>query len=107
MKFKIWHAENVRDSFFYSKDGKIWNQRQVLNSMKNWEYKMVGEIEISHVSNENVEDSLDMVYNYSQNIEDHWNKNKPCRSTSVGDVIETENESLYVVASYGFDKLEI
>jgi hypothetical protein len=69
---------------------------------------MVGEIDIPFRGGPtSIITYLDSAYNYSQNNGSPWNESKPCRSTSVGDVIETENEGFYVVASCGFDELEM
>ena len=38
----------------------------------------------------------------SQNFSSHWNKKRPCRSTSVGDVIRDGNE-LHLVKGIGFE----
>lgn len=51
-------------------------------------------------------DSLNDAFKKSQNFDDHWNPENPCRSTSVGDVIQFDNES-YIVAGMGFRLLSI
>lgn len=45
--------------------------------------------------------SLEMAFRESQNFEFHWNSDSPCRSTSVGDVIELNNK-FYMVCNTGF-----
>ena len=49
-------------------------------------------------------DSLEHAYTLSQNLEETWNKNEPCRSTSIGDVIRFKND-LFLVHDFGFKKL--
>lgn len=45
--------------------------------------------------------SLNQAYALTQNHEWPWNVNAPCRSTSVGDVIECDGK-FYMVAGIGF-----
>lgn len=45
--------------------------------------------------------SLNQAYALTQNLEWPWNINSPCRSTSVGDVIECDGK-FYMVAGIGF-----
>lgn len=49
-------------------------------------------------------ESLEDAYQKSQNFDRHWNKYAPCRSTSVGDVIQ-EDDVDYVVAGVGFNAI--
>lgn len=49
--------------------------------------------------------SLEQAFALSQNIEENWNPTNPCRSTSVGDVIQDDND-FYMVCGIGFQKLE-
>jgi hypothetical protein len=48
--------------------------------------------------------SLEMAFNKSQNLEFSWNINDPCRSTSIGDVIESNNK-FYMVCATCFKEL--
>lgn len=48
--------------------------------------------------------SLEMAYRLSQNMEWPWNINSPCRSTSIGDLIECNNK-FHMVCSFGFKEL--
>lgn len=48
--------------------------------------------------------TLTDAFTRSQNFDDHWNPNHPCRSTSVGDVIQND-EGYFMVAGFGFTKL--
>lgn len=44
----------------------------------------------------------------SQNFDEHWNPTNPCRSTSVGDVIQgegPEGEGFYMVKGLGYELL--
>lgn len=52
-----------------------------------------------------VANSLQMAYELSQNMEAPWNYHNPCRSTSVGDVIEYDGQ-FHMVCNWGFRKLE-
>ena len=45
--------------------------------------------------------SLEQAFIRSQNLEFYWNAESPCRSTSIGDVIET-NGKFHMVCSTGF-----
>lgn len=49
-------------------------------------------------------ESLEEAYQASQNLTDQWNPTNPCRSTSIGDVIQ-DDEDFYVVAEIGFIQL--
>lgn len=48
--------------------------------------------------------SVEEAYRLSQNTEQPWNMNQPCRSTSVGDCIETNNR-FFMVCNTGFQEL--
>ncbi len=50
------------------------------------------------------DDALEAIYCRTQNLSAPWNPNAPCRSTSVGDVMEIEGE-YYSVAPCGFTRL--
>jgi hypothetical protein len=51
-------------------------------------------------------ESLEHAFVRSQNLERHWNQQSPCRSTSVGDVIQSEDNNIdYLVAGIGFKAL--
>lgn len=48
--------------------------------------------------------SLEEAFRLSQNGEKPWNEAKPCRSTSVGDIIQAP-DGFYMVKNIGFQKL--
>lgn len=48
--------------------------------------------------------SLEEAFVNAQNIDDEWNPTNPCRSTSVGDVIQAD-DGFYMVCSTGFKLL--
>jgi len=50
------------------------------------------------------DDALEYAYCKTQNIDGPWNPSSPCRSTSVGDVLELDGKH-YVVAPIGFTML--
>lgn len=50
--------------------------------------------------------SMEEAFQLSQNIEEPWNTVHPCRSTSVGDVIQ-EDDKLYMVCNVGFKELTL
>lgn len=50
--------------------------------------------------------SLEEAYRLAQNEEDVWNAVAPCRSTSVGDVIQ-DGDSFHMVLGKGFRQLLI
>ena len=49
---------------------------------------------------------LDHAFSKSQNIERYWNRHKPCRSASVGDVIE-HNGVMHMVCNIGFKRINV
>lgn len=51
-------------------------------------------------------DSLDEAFTLSQNFEEYWNFLNPCRSTSVGDVIQSD-KGFYMVCGSGYKLLDI
>ena len=51
-------------------------------------------------------DDLEQAFAKSQNSVRYWNRSKPCRSVSVGDVIE-ENGNMHMVCNFGFKKISI
>lgn len=51
--------------------------------------------------------SPEEAFKKSQNFEKPWNPNNPCRSTSVGDIIETPDGRILLVKGVGFDELEL
>ena len=48
-----------------------------------------------------VAESLEQAFVRSQNLDRHWNQKKPCRSTSVGDVIQVDDTD-YLVTGTSF-----
>lgn len=50
-------------------------------------------------------DTLNEAYALSQNVDEPWNKYKPCRSTSVGDVIQAP-DGFHLVCNVGFCKID-
>ena len=79
--YKIHHATS--ESMF----SHVENQPRIL----------VGQIEAS---------SIDDAYFKTQNWNEPWNMATPCRSTSVGDVIESD-EGFYMVCGIGFKLLDV
>ena len=57
--------------------------------------KLVGSVEAA---------SLEEAFRLSQNGEKPWNEQKPCRSTSVGDMIHG-SDGYYLVKNVGFELL--
>ena len=49
-------------------------------------------------------ESLDEAYSKSQNFSGPWNPTNPCRSTSVGDIIQ-DDDKFYMVCGIGFKLL--
>jgi hypothetical protein len=47
---------------------------------------------------------LEDAYVKTQNLKEYWNKENPCRSTSIGDVIEIDDK-YYMVKSIGFEDI--
>lgn len=105
MKVTIYHCEDTRESFFYRTDAKEFKSHDKICQMfLDGDYKQVGVIEDWVVPPGSV--SLDCAYEQSQNIDSPWNPATPCRSTSVGDILEEDGE-FWIVAPHGFDKLDI
>lgn len=50
--------------------------------------------------------SIEEAYAKTQNLDRHWNYNKPCRSTSVGDVIQVDDQN-FLVTNVGFKQIEL
>ena len=106
----IYHAKNTRDSFFYCKNGEIYNQQQALEAFKNDGYTSEGILNIPHEydnkqSETELEHLLETAYIKSQNDTPSWrNREHKSRSTSVGDILQIEAD-LYIVSSFGFEKL--
>jgi hypothetical protein len=67
------------------------------------DFENVGAIE---VDNESVNQALGQAFHKSQNIEDAWRPDRPCRSTSVGDVMKF-GEQWYEVMGVGFRRVEV
>jgi hypothetical protein len=51
-------------------------------------------------------ESIEEAFELSQNIDKSWNIAHPCRSTSVGDVIQN-GDKLFIVCNVGFKELKI
>jgi hypothetical protein len=49
---------------------------------------------------------LEEAYFKSQNMDRHWNPKKPCRSTSIGDVIQFDDRN-FMVAGTGFKPIQL
>ena len=61
---------------------------------RNSEFEMVGIVKaVSH----------NAVFTATQNFEEHWNTDEPCRSTMVGDVIEDITRDLETPICYRID----
>lgn len=102
----IYHAKSI-DAFFYREDGNIFNKTRALQDFTLGNYDRVADRQTEETP---VELLLNRCYRETQNIEAPWNNHKPCRSTSVGDIIaifpDGQDMELYIVASVGFDKLK-
>ena len=47
-------------------------------------------------------ETVGVAYHKTQNLTETWNKEKPCRSVSIGDVIVDENYNKIMVIGVGF-----
>lgn len=56
--------------------------------------KLVGTVEAN---------CLEDAYQASQNIGHNWNELSPCRSSSIGDAIQSPEGNVYVVMGMGFE----
>lgn len=108
MLVKIFQASETlfRDSCDYRRGGRFFNQAKAIAAVATREttgaYKFAGAIDCP-VGDRNA--VLEHAYSRSQNGEIAWNLTTPCRSTSVGDILMID-EDAYIVASFGFDKLD-
>ena len=104
MKYTLYHANDalVMNSFFYGEKSVIYNKRSALAAFNLGDYEEVRVFELD----ENTSDLAvcNWIYAKSQNIHEPWKLNT--RSTSVGDIIRFETGELYIVAAYGFDRLQ-
>lgn len=100
----IFHSTNTRDTAFYGCD-EIITKADILDAVDNNSdlYDMAAIVDT---------DTLGKAYDLTQNIDKLWTENKEVdchtdrpRSTMVGDVIIAP-DGVYVVASFGFDKLK-
>lgn len=106
---KVYHitAESVWPETYFS----IASGRASLESVKdvlagkveNLRYELVAEVDC---------DDLDDAYRLTNSIDEYWGENEGvtdltdgCRSTSVGDILETSTGYKYVVANFGFESL--
>lgn len=95
----LYHADNTRDSFFFGR-GDLYTAKDALKAFWSGEY--------SHVATMDVPEGvsgLNTVYANSQNIDDAWCE-PARRSTSIGDIVELSDDTMYIVAPVGFVKLE-
>lgn len=97
MKVKVYLAkeEIIRDSLFYKQDSKIFSGQLLRHALSDGKYELAGEVEAA---------DLEDAFAKTQNIDAPWNKEKPCRSVSVGDVLVVDN-IVHAVGSFGFDDL--
>jgi hypothetical protein len=103
MKVQVWFANNniLSDSTFYRDDGRIFNKISVCQNMREGNYILIKTIEV-----ENLEDAFER----TQNFDNPWNHENPCRSSCVGDLFKIEGEhrcKFYILGSVGFDKVKI
>jgi hypothetical protein len=99
---ELFHAQNTRDSFFYKAGGSIYSAADAVKSFRNEGYVGVATFEIETGETDAM---LEEVYVRSQNITHAWRAHNPTRSTSVGDILRIGTD-LYIVAGFGFEKLE-
>jgi hypothetical protein len=106
-KAEIYLSQNAIDSLFYGKTSEIFNQNDAAQQMLAGQYEKVAEIAVpTKFYGSDPLDILEKVYESTQNLDKPWNSQKPCRSLSVGDIVILDNVS-YIVASCGFDKMEV
>jgi hypothetical protein len=82
MKYQIYHDENPETRFDYEED--TYHLKKLTK---------VGEVDAT---------SLDTAYIKSQNFDNNWNPENPCRSTSVGDAIVCPDNKVNIVMGVGF-----
>lgn len=100
---EVWLAENTRDSFFYSRTSKFYNNGKACQAWLDGDYTPVRMLEIEANS---ASAALDIAYHQTQNLDAPWNPDNPCRSVSVGDILKIGTEE-WIVAPLGFDRLDI
>lgn len=114
-KVLVYHADEeiFRDSMMYRFDGEIFDTERALDRFYHIHvladdksgYSYVGEVYVDDYHTADDIPVLERAWFKTQNLEEHWNKTKPCRSTSIGDIFKIDNK-VYIVASCGFDLLE-
>lgn len=105
MSIKVYHIE---DEAFFNVPQFATRERLEIFARQKWpgSYTLVAAVEAR---------SLDDAFRLTNTIDNHWTKNPgvvvegDCskRSTSVGDVLQTDDGGLWAVASVGFAKLEV
>jgi hypothetical protein len=100
------HSENFRDTAFYKAESKICPPVKIQELWNAGRYALVAEVQACN---------LDQAYQHTNSIHDYWWRNPSvtmkfsgagCRSTSVGDILETGGQH-YVVAPIGFDHIRL
>jgi hypothetical protein len=87
------------------KNNKIMEQYNIYHSIGINKFEEVEDQERIHIGFVYT-DSLENAFRLSQNLDNVWNTMDPCRSTSVGDVIECK-EGFYMVGGSGFRLLDV
>lgn len=107
MPIKVHHSSNMRDTSFFG-HADIITTKKIITMFKDGEYQCVAKVDT---------DDMDVAFELTNNLSTPWIYNngvdaKPCkagqgiRSTSVGDILETE-DGVFIVAGHGFDKLDV
>ena len=112
IKVAVYHAtrEIFRDSIFFDHiDTKFFGPDNVRESLKNPDhYQKAGTL--VYPDNVDVQQAASYTFRDTQNLDEHWNKEEPCRSSCVGDVfVITDNDykiTRLVVDRFGFHTLD-
>lgn len=100
--YVLYHAS--ADFFFhalqYSRDR---NTSDIAQAFKSGQYSEVHRFDLP--VNE-VDEQLESIFMQTQNHDEAWKPDAPCRSTSVGDIVRVKDD-YFIVASVGFYRMPI
>ena len=107
---QMFFSKNLIKSISYNKKNTFYDIDKALEAFYNQEYESVYSQDFEFNKTKDLEFYLHIMFSSSQNIDGpNWNKHKPYRSSSVGDIFVIINDGFryfYIVASFGFDLIK-
>jgi hypothetical protein len=99
-KYELFHSSGdfFWESLRYGRYGPDVTAEDLRNGFLQGKYELMQTFEKPA---EAVNRQLEDVFGESQNVEDHWRLDAPCRSTSVGDLVRV-GKDYWIVAGVGF-----